>query len=118
MWGFVFIDMKPFEKFLSSATDVRELLDIYLELRQHFQELGFSESDLKSPPTYTPKMMTLFHKFNDVQMALFNKVKSYGFDITFNEFTDYMEPLMYKINELTPLKENGYNQRRNRWDED
>lgn len=110
--------MKPFEKLLNDTIGTKELLEIYLELRQHFQELGFSEDDLEKPPTITPKMMTLFHKFGDTQNALFNQVKSYGFDITFNEFTDYMKPLMEKINELTPLEKNGNIKRRNQWDED
>ena len=110
--------MKPFEKFLNDTLGTKELLEIYLELRREFQELGFSEGDLEKPPIYTPKMMNLFHKFGDTQKALFNQVNSYGFDITFDEFMEYMKPLMEKINELTPLKENGNNQRRNRWDED
>lgn len=110
--------MRPFEKFLNDTLGTKELLEVYLELRQHFQELGFSEDDLTKPPTYSQKMMTLFHKFGDTQKALFNQVKDYGFDVTFVEFMDYMKPLMDKINELTPLKENGNTKRRNRWDED
>ena len=110
--------MKPFENFLSHSSGLREMLDIYLELRQHFQELGFSEEDLKSPPTYTQKMMSLFHKFGDTQKALFQQVKDYGFDIDWNNFTDYTTILLSKIDELTPLKENGNNERRNQGDKD
>jgi len=110
--------MKPFEKFLNETLGTKELLEIYLELRQEFQRLGFSENDLEKPTTYSPIMMRLFHKFGDTQKALFNQVKDYGFDITFTEFMDYMKPLMYKINELTPLKPDGNNKRRNRRDED
>jgi hypothetical protein len=112
--------LKPFEVFLNKHLGYQELLDIYLELRKEFQDLGFSESDLVSPPTYTPKMMNLFHKFGDTQKALFRRVNDYGFDTTFNEFEDYMKPLMKKIDKLTPLKEkeNGNTKRRNRWDED
>jgi vacuolar-type H+-ATPase catalytic subunit A/Vma1 len=110
--------MKPFENFLSHSSGLREMLDIYLELRQHFQELGFSEEDLKSPPTYTQKMMSLFHKFDDTQKALFQQVKDYGFDINWNDFTGYTTKLLSKINELTPLKENGNNERRDQGDED
>jgi hypothetical protein len=73
--------LKPYEYFINEYFILRKLLETYLELRQHFQELDFSENDLESPPTYTEKMMK-------------------------------------KINELTPLKENGNNKRRNRWDED
>jgi hypothetical protein len=45
--GFVFIYMKPFEKFLNDTLGTKELLEIYLELRQHFQELGFSEDEVE-----------------------------------------------------------------------
>lgn len=110
--------MTPLEKFLSTKTDVRELLDIYLELRQHLQELGFSESDLDDPPQYTIKMMNLQEKFNHRLKALVQLTNDYGFNVTKEEIASYVMPLLEKINELTPLKENGNNQRRNRWDED
>jgi len=110
--------MKPYEKFLEDSFTLRELLNTYLELRQHFQELGFSEPQLEKPPSYTPTMMRLFHKFGDTRDALLNDVNSYGFDMGFDELTAYLTPLLKKINELTPLKEHGNNQRSNRWDED
>ena len=52
--------LKPYEYFINEYFILRKLLETYLELRQHFQELDFSENDLESPPTYTEKMMTLF----------------------------------------------------------
>lgn len=110
--------MKPFEKFLHDRVGLRHLLEIYLELRQHFQELEFSEKDLERPPTYTNKMMSLFHKFGDVQKALFKQVKDYGFDIEWYEFVDFMTPLLEKINDITPLSENGYSKRDDSGDED
>lgn len=109
--------MKPFEKFLSHSTGCRELLDIYLELRLHFQELGFSEKDLEKPPTYTKLMMSLFHKFGDTQKALFQQVKDYGFNINWNEFTKYMQPILNKIDEITPLNHGNY-ERGNQGNED
>jgi|688.fasta_scaffold00096_58 hypothetical protein len=36
--GFVFIYMKPFELYLNGSLTLRELLNTYIELRQHFQE--------------------------------------------------------------------------------
>ena len=110
--------MKPYEKFLEHSLTLREILDTYLELRQHFQELGFSEPQLEKPPSYTPTMMRLFHKFGDARDSLLKDVNSYGFDMSFDELTAYLTPLLKKINELTPLKENGYHKRSNRWDED
>jgi hypothetical protein len=105
--------MKLYEKFLEDSFTLRQLLDTYLELRQHFQELGFSEDQLEKPPHYTRKMMNLFHKFDNDRNSLLNDVKSYGFDMNFNELSAYLTPLLEKINELTPLKKNGNNQRSN-----
>lgn len=109
--------MKPFEKFLSEASSLRELLDVYLELRQHLQELGFSESELDNPPTYTTKMMNLQEKFQNKFKALIQLVKDYGFEVTKEEVQNYVMPLLQKINELTPLKD-GNNKRNDSGDED
>lgn len=110
--------MKPFEKFLSTASILRELLDIYLELRQHLQELGFSESQLDNPPTYTTKMMNLQERFQNRFNKVIQLVHDYGFDATKKEVQDYVMPLLMKINELTPLKEDGNSKRDDSGDED
>lgn len=100
--------MKPYETFLNQSLGLKELAEIYLQLRQHFQEIGFSENDLVKPPIYTPKMMSLFHKFGDNQKALFQQVKDYGFDIDWSEFTGYLQNILKKINEITPLSDADY----------
>jgi hypothetical protein len=110
--------MKPFEKFLATASILRELLDIYLELRQHLQELGFSESQLDNPPTYTTKMMNLQERFQNRFNKVIQLVHDYGFDATKKEVQDYVMPLLMKINELTPLKEDGNSKRDDSGDED
>lgn len=110
--------MKPFEKFLNDSLGTKELLEIYLEFRKHFQELGFSEKDLEKPPTYTNEMFMLQKKFNATLNALLNQVNSYGFDVSNEEFSRYLQPLLKKINELTPLSEHGYHEGGNQGDED
>jgi len=110
--------MVTYKTFLDGNGRLKELLEIYLELRLHFQELGFSEKQLEKPPVHTNKMMKLFHMFGDYQKALFQQVKNYGLDITWKEFTDYIEPLLKKINELTPLAEYGNQEGTDSWDED
>lgn len=110
--------MKLYEKFLENSFSLRELLDTYLALRLHFQELGFSENDLAKPPTYTTTMMKLFHKFEDARSSLLKDANSYGLDMTWDELIGHIQPLMSNINELTPLSKNGYNQGRNQRDED
>ena len=109
--------MKPFEKFLANASALRELLDVYLELRQHLQELGFSESELDNPPTYTTKMMILQERFQNRLNYLIQLVKDYGFEVTKDEVKDYVMPLLLNINELTPLKD-GDSKRDDSGDED
>jgi len=109
--------MKPFEKFLEHSLFLREILDIYLELRQHLQEEGFSQKELERVTRPTLKMMLLSEKFNDKKNALFRQIKDYGFEIQQDELNDYILPLLNKIDELTPLRD-GNNERRNQGDED
>lgn len=96
---------------------MRELLDTYLELRQHLQEEGFSQEQLRRFMQPTIKMMTLREKFTNKKNALFRQIKDYGFEIQQDELNDYILPLLNKIDELTPLRD-GNNERRNQGDED
>ena len=105
--------MKPFEKFLSHSSLVRELLDNYLELRTHLQEEGFSQEELERVVRPTNKMMELRERFISKKNALFKQIKDYGFEIHQGELTEYIQPLLNKIDEITPLKENGDNERDN-----
>jgi hypothetical protein len=110
--------MRPFEKFLNDSLGTKELLEIYLELRKHFQEIGFSEADLVDPPTYTNGMFMLQKKFQSSMNALLYQVNAYGFEVSRVELGEYIQPLLKKINELTPLSENGYHEGGNQGDED
>ena len=105
--------MKPYEKFLENSLTLRELLDNYLELRTHLQEEGFSQEQLERVMQPTIKMMTLREKFINKKNALFKQIKDYGFEIHHGELTEYIQPLLNKIDEITPLKENGNNERDN-----
>lgn len=100
--------MKPYVQLIEDSLSLRNLLDVYLELRKHFQELGFKESDLDSPPTYTATMMNLHDRFTNRLNSLHRMISDYGFDIERSELIDYLEPLLKNINELTPLN-NGDN---------
>jgi len=105
--------MKPFEKFLSHSSLVRELLDNYLELRTHLQEKGFSQKELERVTRPTARMMSLYEKFSDKKNALFRQIRDYGFEIHMDDLIEYIQPLLNKIDEITPLKENGDNERDN-----
>ena len=109
--------MKPFEKFLNDSLGTKEVLEIYLILRKHLQEIGFSEEDLINPPTYTNEMFMLQKRFGSAINALLNQVNAYGFDVDRAEFLEYLNPLLQKINELTPLSDVNY-QGGNQGDED
>lgn len=109
--------MKPFEKYLSHSSLLRDLLDTYLELRLHLQELGFSEEELDSPPTYTSKMMNLQEKFNHEFNNVIRFLRDYGFDVSKDEVSDFIMPQLFKINELTPLRD-GNTERRDTGDKD
>jgi hypothetical protein len=104
-------------KFLETNSKVRELLDIYLFLRQHFQELGFSQKDLENPPIYTTGMMNSESQFTHRKNALLKQIKDYGFEINDDDLVSYLQPLLNKIDELTPLSHVDY-KRRNQGDED
>ena len=105
--------MKPFEKFLEHSSLVRELLDNYLELRTHLQKEGFSQEELERVVRPTNKMMELRERFISNKNALFKQIKDYGFEIHQGELTEYIQPLLNKIDEITPLKEYGDNERDN-----
>ena len=100
--------MQPFHALIEDSLSLRKLLDVYLELRKHFQDLGLSESDLDDPPTYTITMINLHDKFSARLKALQQTISDYGFDVTKEEVVDYLKPMLMKINELTPLKDGNY----------
>ena len=110
--------MKTFEKFLEGSVGLQRLTSTYLELRHYFQSQGWSEADLSSPPYYTDRLMSLFHNFGDEQRDLFKQLKDIGFEnVDWNEFNQFIQPILQKINDITPLND-GNNERGNQGDED
>jgi hypothetical protein len=63
-------------------------------------------------------MIELRERFVSKKNSLFKQIKDYGLMINHGELSEYIQPLLNKIDELTPLKENGNNKRRNQGDED
>ena len=62
--------------------------------------------------------MSLFHSFGDEQKALFKQLQDIGFeDVDWTEFNKFIQPILQKINDITPLSD-GNNERRNQRDED
>jgi hypothetical protein len=108
----IFINMKPYEKFLNSSVGLQRLIDIYLELRKFFQDEGWREKDLEKPPYYSETMMRLYHAFGNERNILFQQVKDLGFNMSTEEYIEFLEPVLQKINDITPLKD-GDNERGN-----
>jgi hypothetical protein len=94
--------MKPYEKYLSHTTKLQDLLDIYLSIRMIVKDLGWSEQDLENPPFYPNNLMSAFQRFEEKNKYLFNDTKSFT-NVSWNEYLSYIQPLMKKIDELTPL---------------
>jgi hypothetical protein len=101
------------DKFLENNVTLRGMLDTYLELRLHLQEEGYSQESLERVVRPTNKMMELRERFISKKNALFKQIKDYGFEIHQGELTEYIQPLLNKIDEITPLKEYGDNERDN-----
>jgi hypothetical protein len=94
--------MKPYEKYLSHTNKLQDLLDIYLTIRMIVKDLGWSEQDLENPPFYPNNLMSAFQRFEEKNKYLFNDTKSFT-NVSWNEYLSYVQPLMKKIDELTPL---------------
>jgi hypothetical protein len=82
-------------------------------MRTHLQEEGFTQEQLERVTRPTNKMMELRERFISKKNALFKQIKDYGFEIHQGELTEYIQPLLNKIDEITPLKEYGDNERDN-----
>ena len=94
--------MKPYEKYLSHTTKLQDLLDIYLSIRMIVKDLGWSEQDLENPPFYPNNLMSAFQRFEEKNKYLFNDTKLWT-NVSWEEYFSYIQPLMKKIDELTPL---------------
>ncbi len=106
------------DKFLENNVTLRGMLDVYLELRLYLQEEGYSQKQLERVTHPTLQMMTLREKFIGKKNSLFKQIKDYGFEINQGELTEYIQPLLNKIDEITPLKEYGNNERNDIGNED
>ena len=101
------------DKFLENNVNLRGMLDTYLELRLHLQEKGYSQDALEQVAYPTNKMIELRERFVSKKNSLFKQIKDYGFKINHGELSEYIQPLLNKIDEITPLKEYGDNERDN-----
>jgi hypothetical protein len=97
--------MEPWKKFASDSFEEQRILTLYLELREEFKRLGFSEKDLERPTFYSQKMWQLHSLLQSNFNSLFKKINDYGLEVSKNKFDKYIESKLQKINELTPLND-------------
>ena len=107
---------KHYDKYVKTLNADEKLLEVYRELRRAFQREGWTEEDLERPPYYPTDILRNFQKFNNLRDKLYSELKNF-FDIDHNEFVDYFQDKLAKINLEIPL-ENGNHERRNKRDED
>jgi hypothetical protein len=110
--------MDMIDKFLENNVSLRGMLDTYLELRLHLQEEGYSQEELERVVRPTNKMIELSERFTSKKNSLFKQINAYGFEINQGELFEYIQPLLNKIDDITPLKENGNNKRNDIGNED
>ena len=110
--------MNMIDKFLENNVNLRGMLDTYLELRLHLQEEGYSQESLGRVVRPTNKMIELRERFVSKKNSLFKQIKAYGFEINQGELSEFIQPLLNKIDDITPLKENGNNERNDIGNED
>jgi hypothetical protein len=109
--------MELWEKFATETIEFRELLNKYLEMRLYFQELGYTQKQLSRISEAPPKLWKLKNDLDVLQDGLLKMIYSYGFDIKWNEFVEFLGPRYKKIDDITPLKD-GDNEGTDNWDED
>ena len=81
----------------------KDIADIYYALRLAFIREGWSQKDLEKPPYYPNDIMRNFQRFSNEQNKLFFDLKGI-FDIDFDEFNEYLTPILQRIDDKTPLK--------------
>jgi hypothetical protein len=107
---------KHYDNYVKTLNADEEILEVYRELRRAFQREGWTEEDLEKPPYYPTDILRNFQKFSNLRDKLFSELKNF-FDIDHNEFVNYLQDKLGKINLEIPL-ENGNHERRNKRDED
>jgi hypothetical protein len=96
--------MELWKNFIDNSIGLKNLLDAYLKLRLHLQSLGFTEKQLERPPRYTKDMMDYYAEVGNHHRELYQQLQRLGFDVEKNEYDNYIIPILNKINEITPLK--------------
>ena len=110
----IFIVMKAWRKFVDTLELTKDLEQDYLEMRKIFQREGWTEEDLESPSYFPQDLLVLHSKFQPKMREIFQTIKDYGFDVDVDEVHYYIMDKLSHIDDITPLRiENGNNKRNN-----
>lgn len=94
--------MEKWKQYLDLSGLDDKLVKKYRELREHFQELGFKQSDLERLPKYTNKMMNCMESMQHYIKTIRSELKSF-FDLSEEEINQYIINKLKKIDEEIPL---------------
>ena len=93
----------PWVKFADKLNLLEDLIETYYKLRMEFKKEGWTQEDLERPPYYPPMLLQLRGDFIREQAKVFDVIKSYGFDVSHDDYVHYLQNILKVIDENTPL---------------
>ena len=106
--------MEGWKKFANILEITKELEETYLKLREYLQKEGWTQSDIEKPPYYTSELMDLHSRISPLVWDIERTIKDYGFNVDGDEGHHYIMDKLSHIDDITPLKkQNGNNKRDN-----
>lgn len=96
--------METWKKFANTIELTKELETTYYGIRKFFQEEGWTQEDIKTPPFYSERLMSLSQKFFLLQGEVRQTIRSYGFDVDKSEVNEFIMNKLRRIDDETPLK--------------
>ena len=100
--------MEIWERFIEENSITAQLVETYVELRSLLKELGHTEKSAARISSGPKELFQLRAEFVYLQDKLFKQLKSFGFDISENEYAVYLMSKFNKIDLLIPLNDGNY----------
>lgn len=104
--------MELWQKYIIKSGRLSEIINTYVKLREHLQELGYTEAELRKPNYYTRDMFVLRDKINYIMIKIQKELDLYGLEIEQKDFHEFIQNKLSKVDLEYPLKKdkNGNNQ--------
>jgi len=110
----IFNCMESWKKFAETLELTRELEKTYFKIREVFQREGWTQKDIEKPPYYPNDLMLLHRSIQPLIREIDQTISDYGFNVDGNELHYYIMDKLSHIDDITPLRiENGNNKRDN-----